>query len=96
MPLKFNEMYCFIPCFQLDNKLTNFHFVGCIEDVKFDGLPVGMWDFVEGENNNRGCNSRSVNFVFQITVFCSYFVFKHITADVMSPKSHTCLMILLS
>ena len=65
MPLKFNEMYCFIPCFQLDNKLTNFHFVGCIEDVKFDGLPVGMWDFVEGENNNRGCNSRSVNFIFQ-------------------------------
>ena len=38
--------------------MSYMRFVGCIEDVKFDGLPIGMWDFVRGENNYRGCLSR--------------------------------------
>lgn len=61
-------------CFQqLENKLSYMRFVGCIEDVKFDGLPIGMWDFVNGENNNRGCLGRfvAVDFYCALTTVTS-------------------------
>ena len=40
--------------------LTNLHYSGGIEDVWFDGIPIGLWNFVEGENNNHGILSRLV------------------------------------
>jgi hypothetical protein len=43
---------------QLQDKIKNLHFEGCIDDVKFGGLPVGLWDFAHGEHNNLGCAER--------------------------------------
>ena len=38
--------------------LVNSRFQGCVEEVTFNGSPVGLWDFVQGENNGNGCIMR--------------------------------------
>ena len=43
---------------QLGNKLRSQRFEGCVEEVKFDGLPLGLWNFVKGENNYKACMTR--------------------------------------
>jgi len=44
---------------QLQGKLNHLRFTGCIEDVKYDGAAVGLWDFVKAQNNkNRACKAR--------------------------------------
>jgi laminin alpha 3/5 len=43
----------------LEGKVENTRFQGCIEDVKFDDSPIGLWDFVYGENNKQGCEARA-------------------------------------
>ena len=42
----------------LNGRVNSLRFKGCIEEVEFDGLPIGLWDFVLGENNNQGCARR--------------------------------------
>lgn len=42
----------------LQDRMNTLRFVGAIEDVKFDGVPVGLWDFVYGENNYNGVTPR--------------------------------------
>lgn len=42
----------------LTDRLDSIRFIGAIEDVNFDGVPVGLWDFVYGENNNQGVEPR--------------------------------------
>lgn len=42
----------------LGGRLRSMHFIGCIEDILFDGVPVGVWDFVNGEENGGGCLQR--------------------------------------
>jgi hypothetical protein len=44
--------------FQLGDKVSSTRFQGCIEEVDFDGIPVGLWNFVNGENNMDGCHAR--------------------------------------
>ena len=42
----------------IDDLLVNRRFQGCIEEVTFDGVPVGLWNFVDGDQNNNGCDMR--------------------------------------
>ncbi|XP_054719477.1 laminin subunit alpha-like [Uloborus diversus] len=42
----------------LPQTIENYNFDGCIEEVEFGGTPVGLWDFVYAENNNKGCAER--------------------------------------
>uniref|UniRef100_A0ABM0M685 Laminin-like protein epi-1-like n=1 Tax=Saccoglossus kowalevskii TaxID=10224 RepID=A0ABM0M685_SACKO len=35
-------------------------FIGCIDDLKFMGLAIGLWNFAEAVNADRGCKERSV------------------------------------
>ena len=50
-----NNVFLFL---QLNTRLKNLHFEGYIEDIKFDGVPVGVWDFIDGENNLYGAKQR--------------------------------------
>lgn len=59
--MKFVKYYYFrIPyfTFQVPDTIKYFHFDGCIEEVVFGETPVGLWDFVHGENNFEGCAER--------------------------------------
>ena len=54
-PVKMHHFHYVI--LQLQDRLRETKFYGCIEDVKFDQVPIGLWDFVYGENL-RGCSAR--------------------------------------
>ena len=41
----------------IDDLLANRRFDGCIEEVAFDGVPVGLWNFVDAYRIG-GCNMR--------------------------------------
>lgn len=36
------------------------YYNGAMEEVMFDGKPLGLWNFVAGENNFKGAIERSV------------------------------------
>ena len=42
----------------LQDRLVSTRLDGCMEEVMFDGTPIGLWNFVYGENNYRGCIRR--------------------------------------
>ena len=42
----------------LQGVLESTRYVGCIEEVNFDGVLVGLWNFVRAQDTN-GCYSRS-------------------------------------
>ena len=44
---------------KLGGRLNSMHYTGFVEDVMFDGVPVGLWDFVDGNLNNKGCTQRN-------------------------------------
>lgn len=33
-------------------------FEGAIEDLVVGDIPIGLWNFIEGNDNNRGANAR--------------------------------------
>ena len=39
---------------QIPRELTTQNFIGSMEDVKFDGQNVGLWNFENAENNLEG------------------------------------------
>ncbi|CAH1775060.1 unnamed protein product, partial [Owenia fusiformis] len=40
------------------NDIISRKFVGCIEDVTVDYVPIGLWDFVTAANIDEGCSPR--------------------------------------
>ena len=33
-------------------------YVGCVQGVKLNSAPIGMWNFADGFNNDQGCRLR--------------------------------------
>lgn len=42
------------------------YYNGAMEEVMFDGKPLGLWNFVAGENNFKGAIERSVSARFSL------------------------------
>lgn len=42
------------------------YYNGAMEEVMFDGKPLGLWNFVAGENNFKGAIERSVSVRFSL------------------------------
>ncbi|KAL3869382.1 hypothetical protein ACJMK2_042067 [Sinanodonta woodiana] len=42
------------------DSLSTVKYIGVMEDVQFDEIPLGLWNFVEGENNYVGAVQRNV------------------------------------
>lgn len=45
---------------QLPSPVDSTYYNGAMEEVMFDGKPLGLWNFVAGENNFKGAIERSV------------------------------------
>ena len=43
---------------QLPSDVDSTFYEGSMEEVMFDGKPLGLWNFVEGENNFKGAIER--------------------------------------
>ena len=51
-------MNCCNLYFQINTAVASRRLIGKIEDVTFDNVAVGLWDFVQGEHNPDGCMRR--------------------------------------
>ena len=38
--------------------MTTAPYVGQMEELMFDGEPLGLWNFVSAKNNKKGANQR--------------------------------------
>ncbi|XP_061192514.1 laminin subunit alpha-like [Saccostrea echinata] len=45
---------------RLPNEVESSFYEGVMEEVMFDGKPLGLWNFVDGENNFKGAIERDV------------------------------------
>lgn len=50
---------------QIQPEVLSRHFIGCIEELEFGKTPVGLWNFVEAENNFEGCVERDQLVILQ-------------------------------
>lgn len=51
---------------QLPRPVDSTYYNGAMEEVMFDGKPLGLWNFVAGENNFKGAIERSVSARFSL------------------------------
>ena len=51
----------FLSTFQINSAIANRRLLGLLEEVKFDGVAMGLWNFVDGAHNFDGCRERFVN-----------------------------------
>lgn len=61
--LTFNLSYFYT---QLPRPVDSTYYNGAMEEVMFDGKPLGLWNFVAGENNFKGAIERSVSARFSL------------------------------
>ena len=64
-----NVCDCFFP--QLPAGVTSIFYEGNMEQVEFDDKPMGLWNFVYGENNYLGAAER---FVYKLHVWLYTFI----------------------
>ncbi|KAH9496293.1 hypothetical protein Btru_018041, partial [Bulinus truncatus] len=68
---------------EIPNELTRKYFIGGMEELKFDGEPVGFWNFLAGANNYVGQTERN----FKKDIFTEGFYFNGIGYAAMA-KEH--------
>jgi len=51
---------------QLGNIVTSSRFAGCIEDLRFDEVVIGLWNFIYADRTS-GCEARSFSFTEALT-----------------------------